>query len=198
MIPFYQCCDRRCQGLSNGAKSASLALWGGTGEILPPYGGSLLDTAARSGAPLASNTQEHLSAVLRSKMLQKSPRARSPPLSIQPTGTNSWQNSPRDGENGPPKRRGKAAVIGGETGSKNWLDTEMGLGRPGCSHTAPGKHPHTCTGTHFREKLLERLGLPSVCLTEYRISQEQLRHLPEPPAPATSPSSHPILLLLCT
>lgn len=38
VILFYQCCDKRRQGRSNGAKGASLASWGGTGEILPSYG----------------------------------------------------------------------------------------------------------------------------------------------------------------
>lgn len=35
VIPFYRCCDKRCQGLANGAKGASLASWAGTGEVFP-------------------------------------------------------------------------------------------------------------------------------------------------------------------
>lgn len=107
MIPFYRCCDKRCQGLSNSAKGASLALWGGTGKALPSYGGggSLLNMAARSRAALGPDTREHLGAVLRSKILQKSPRASSAPLSSNPLASTPAKQPQGQRKRSPKKER---------------------------------------------------------------------------------------------
>lgn len=130
VIPFYRCSDKRCQGLSNDGKGASLASW----ETLPSYGGSLLDTAAGSRTALGPDTREHLGAILRNKILQKSPRAGSTPLSSK-LAQNPAKH-PQGREKGPANREG---MSGSNRRGKSQQNIKMGSGPQVHNGTAPGR-----------------------------------------------------------